>query len=80
MGAATFSDFSPYYAEAFRPGANIELFFWKNLDAGMSALSALATDPERCWAYARGARAETLAHHTWDRRIDLILAAGDAVR
>jgi hypothetical protein len=79
-GAATFSDFSRYYAEVFEPGKNIELFHWKNLDAGTEALSALAADPERCFEYARRAKAETLAHHTWDRRIDLILAAGEAVR
>ena len=79
-GAATFSDFSRYYSEAFRPGENIELFFWKNLDAGMAQLSSLAADPERCLAYARSAKAETVARHTWDQRIDLILEAGDAVR
>jgi hypothetical protein len=79
-GAATFSDFSRYYAEVFEPGRNIELFYWKHLDAGMAALTALAADPERCFDYARSAKAETLAHHTWDRRIDLILAAADAVR
>ena len=79
-GAATFSDFSRYYAQVFEPGKNIELFHWKALDAGMAALTALAADPERCFEYARGAKASTAAHHTWDRRIDLILAAGDAVR
>ena len=79
-GAATFSDYSRYYGEVLKAGENIELFRWKDLDAGMAALSALAADPERCFRYARAAKAETLAHHTWDRRIDLILAAGEAVR
>ena len=79
-GAATFSDYSRYYDEVLKPGENIELFYWKDLDAGMAQLSALASDPERCFAYARAAKAETLAHHTWDRRIGLILAAGEAVR
>src|SRR6201999_2531804 len=74
-GAATFSDLSRYYAEVFRPGENIELFQWRDLDVGMAALAALAADPERCFAYGRSAKAETLAHHTWDRRIDLIFAA-----
>jgi hypothetical protein len=79
-GAATFSDFSRYYAQVFEPGANIELFNWKDLAGGMEKLKALAADPARCFEYARSAKAATLAHHTWDKRIALILAAGEAVR
>jgi hypothetical protein len=79
-GAATFSDRSRYYDEVFEPGVNIELFGWRDLDGGMAALQALAADPERCFAYARGAKALTLAGHTWDRRIDQILEAAAAVR
>lgn len=79
-GAATFSDFSRYYAQVFTPGRDIELFRWKDLPAGMDALKALADDPQRCFDYAREAKATTLAGHTWDRRIDQILAAADAVR
>jgi len=79
-GAATFSDFSRYYAQVFEPGANIELFRWRDLAGGMATLQALAADPERCLSYARSAKAATLASHTWDRRIDQILAAGEAVR
>lgn len=74
-GAATFSDFSRYYAQVFQPGINIELFSWKNLDAGMTALTALASDPERCFEYARSAKIETMNNHTWDHRVDLILGA-----
>src|SRR6201999_1506986 len=54
-GAATFSDFSRYYAEVSRAGQNMELFRWKALDAGMAALEAMAADPERCFNYARSA-------------------------
>jgi hypothetical protein len=79
-GAATFSDFSRYYAQVFEPGANIELFHWKNLTGGMEKLAALAADPERCFEYARSAKAVTLAGHTWDAQIGQILAAGEAVR
>jgi hypothetical protein len=79
-GAATFSDLSRYYAQVFEPGANIELFHWKNLASGMERLQALAADPRRCFEYARSAKAVTLAGHTWDRQIDRILAAGEAVR
>ena len=79
-GAATFSDFSRYYAQVFEPGRNIELFGWKDLAGGMSALQALAADPARCFDYARSAKAVTLAGHTWDQGIDRILEAADAVR
>jgi hypothetical protein len=79
-GAATFSDFSRYYAKVFQPGQTIELFNWRELDEGMETLKALAGDPARAFEYARGAKAITLAGHTWDRRIDLILEAGEAVR
>jgi hypothetical protein len=74
-GAAVFSDTSRYYEQVFRAGENIELFRWKDLDAGMAQLMALAADPQRCFGYARAAKAEVVAHHTWDRRIDLILQA-----
>jgi hypothetical protein len=74
-GAATFSDFSRYYAQVFEPGADIALFHWKNLAGGMETLSALAADPARCFEMARRAKALTLAHHTWDTRIELIAQA-----
>ena len=79
-GAATFSDFSRYYGQVFEPGANIELFSWKDLGGGMEQLKSLAADPQRCFDYARSAKAVTLAGHTWDRQIDQILQAGQAVR
>ncbi len=79
-GAASFSDFSRYYALVFEPGRNIELFRWKDLAGGMDQLQALAADPQRCWAYARSAKAATLAHHTWDTQVGQILEAGEAVR
>jgi len=79
-GAATFSDVSRYYTQVFEPGANIELFRWKDLAGGMEQLTSLAADPQRCFDYARSAKAMTLAGHTWDRQIDQILQAGEAVR
>lgn len=79
-GAATFSDLSRYYAQVFEPGANIELFHWKDLAGGIEKLTNLAADPQRCFDYARSAKAVTLAGHTWDRQIDQIVAAGEAVR
>lgn len=79
-GAATFSDLSRYYAQVFAPGANIELFRWKDLAGGMERLQALAVDPQRCLDYARSAKAVTLAGHTWDVQVEQILQAGEAVR
>jgi hypothetical protein len=64
----------------FEPGINIELFYWKNLTAGMEKLASLVAEPQRCFDYARSAKAMTLAGHTWDRQIDQILVAGEAVR
>jgi hypothetical protein len=79
-GAATFSDYSRYYGQVFEDEKNIALFRWKDLDGGMAQLKALAADPERAFDYARSAKALTLSGHTWDSRIDLVLAAGEAVR
>jgi len=76
-GAATFSDFSRYYAEVFKPGENIELFSWTAFDLGMGSLAALAADPERCWAYGRRAQAVAVDGHTWDRRLDIVLTAAN---
>jgi hypothetical protein len=79
-GAATFSDYSRYYGQVFEAGRNIELFRWQDLAGGMAQLQALAADPARAFEYARAAKALTLAGHTWDHRIDLVLQAGEAVR
>jgi hypothetical protein len=79
-GAATFSDHSRYYAEMFSAGEDIELFHWRDLAAGIAQLEALAADPARTFEQARRAKAVTLAGHTWDRRIEQVLAAGEAVR
>jgi spore maturation protein CgeB len=79
-GAACFSDFSRYYAEVFRPGEDIDLFYWQDLRGGIEALHALAADPERALRQARRAKAKTLAGHTWDIAINHIIAAADRVR
>jgi len=78
-GAAILSDFSRYYAQAFEPGRDIELFYWKDLPAGMETLKALVDDPARCFEQARAAKAKTIAGHTWDRQTALIFEAARAV-
>jgi hypothetical protein len=76
-GAATFSDYSRYYAAEFKPGVDIELFSWLDLPGAMDRLRALSADPERCWRMARAAKQLSLAGHTWERRIpDILEAAG----
>ena len=76
-GAATFSDFSRYYAAEFQPSENIALFSWLDLPGAMDSLRALSADAERCWRMACSAKQLTLARHTWDRQIpDLLDAAG----
>ena len=76
-GAATFSDFSRYYAAEFRAGQDIELFSWLDLGGAMERLRALSADPQRCWRMGKSAKQLTKARHTWDRRIpDLLDAAG----
>ena len=80
-GAATFSDFSRYYADEFIAGENIALFSWLDLAGAMDSLRALSADPERCWRFARFAKQVTLARHTWDRQVaDILQAAGLAER
>ena len=45
-----------------------------------ASASRTTAEPQRCFDYARSAKAMTLAGHTWDRQIDQILQAGEAVR
>jgi hypothetical protein len=77
-GAATFSDFSRYYDAEFRPAEAIEMFSWLDLETAMGSLQALSADPERCWRMAKAAKRLTLAGHTWDKQVSVILAAAEA--
>ncbi|PZQ60169.1 MAG: hypothetical protein DI570_14900 [Phenylobacterium zucineum] len=71
-GAATFTDHSRYYEEAFAPG-EIAMFRWKDLVGGMADLKALANDPARAFEMGRAAKARAIAEHTWARRLPRIL-------
>lgn len=73
-GAATFSDHSGFYEEAFAPG-EIEHFQWPELSDAMSRLKILADDPARCFDMARAAKARTISGHTWEHRVSQILEA-----
>jgi len=74
-GAAAFSDHSRYYGEVFEEGRDIALYRWKELPAGIEQLQDLVARPEVAWDIARNGRAKVLAGHTWESRVDTILAA-----
>ncbi|MGC1304637.1 MAG: glycosyltransferase [Caulobacteraceae bacterium] len=77
-GAAVFSDYSRYYAEAFA-GDEIAMFHWQALDAGMQTLQALVDSPQDAFQRARRGKARVLAGHTWDHGVDVILEAARAI-
>jgi hypothetical protein len=74
-GAAPFSDYSGFYADALGEDEGIRLFRWRDLAAGMGALEDLATNPQAAWSLARIGKARVLAGHTWAHRVDPILRA-----
>ena len=77
-GAATFSDHSAYYDEAFAPG-EIAMFRWKDLPGAMGELKALASDPQRAFDMGRAAKARAVAAHTWEKRLPLILKMAETL-
>lgn len=79
-GAACASDASLYLAETFEPGAQIELFSWLDLEAGLARIASLTDDPERVHAMALAAQKRVAEAHLWDHRIDNLIAAAAAVR
>lgn len=79
-GAAVASDHSRFYAERFDAGAEILLYRWTALEAGLDQVARLAADPQAAWALAQAGRARAAAEHQWEQRVDVILAAADAAR
>lgn len=77
-GAATFSDHSAYYDEAFAPG-EIAMFRWKDLPGAMGELKAPAADPQRAFEMGRAAKARAVAAHTWEKRLPLILKMAETL-
>ena len=73
-GAACFSDYSRYYGDVFEDGVDIAMFRWKALGDDLGKLEALHADPAATFELARRGKSKVLAHHTWARRVDLILA------
>ena len=79
-GAACASDASLYLAETFKPGVEIELFSWLDLEAGLARIADLANDAERVHAMAIAAQKRVAEQHLWDHRIDNLIAAASATR
>jgi len=79
-GAASVSDFSSFYGEVLEDGRDLMMFRWRDLAGGLAALAELSADAGRIFQIARAGKAKALAGHTWDSRIEVILAAAQAVR
>jgi hypothetical protein len=74
-GAAAFSDRTDFYVVALGEDDGIALFRWKDLPAGMEKLQQLHAKPASAWRIARSGKPKVEAGHTFDSRVDLILAA-----
>jgi hypothetical protein len=73
-GAAVFSDYSQYYAQAFAAD-EIAMFRWTALDEGLQTLAGLVEAPDEAFRRASKGQARVLAAHTWERRMPAILDA-----
>ncbi|PIB95905.1 glycosyltransferase [Caulobacter sp. X] len=79
-GAAVASDHSTWWAEQFVEDEDMLLYRWRDLDAGLARLAALAEDPEAAWRMGRKAQAKAAAAHRFDNRVDTVIAAAVAAR
>jgi hypothetical protein len=72
-GAAVFSDFSRYYAEAFKEGREIATFEWSAMSDAPAKLFALIDDPVGTGAIARAGHKRAMGEHRWaDRAAKLV--------
>ena len=79
-GAAAASDHSGFYAANFRAGEEIALYRWRDLEAGLAAIAALADDPDAAFVMAQAGQRRVLAEHRWTNRVATIIAAAEAAR
>ncbi|CAN5270626.1 glycosyltransferase [soil metagenome] len=77
-GALPFTDVSRYYEQVFEDGRDIAMFRWQDLTAGLNRLRGLIDNPEEAWPMVQRGKDKAMAHHTWDARLPLILAAAEA--
>jgi hypothetical protein len=79
-GAAAASDHGSFYAEVFKPGEEIALYRWRDLETGLAAVARLAGDPEAAFAMARAGQRRVVAEHRWINRVENVIAAAEAAR
>jgi hypothetical protein len=79
-GAAAASDFSRFYEDRFEEGQEMMLYRWRDLDAGVAAIGALAQDPQAMFDMAVAGQAKVLAEHRWRDRVATIIDAAQRVR
>ncbi|MCK5908956.1 MAG: glycosyltransferase family 1 protein [Caulobacter sp.] len=79
-GAAVASDHSAWWAEQFVEDEDLLLYRWRDLDAGVARIAALAEDPEAAWRMGRNAQAKAAAGHRFDNRVDTVINAAAAVQ
>jgi Glycosyl transferases group 1 len=79
-GAAAISDLSSFYADHFEEGREMSLYRWRDLGAGIAALSELAGDPRAAFEMATAGQVKVLAGHRWKHRAAVIIAAAEQAR
>jgi hypothetical protein len=79
-GAAAASDFSRFYEGQFKPGREMALYRWRDLEAGLAAIARLAEDPRAMFDMAVAGQAKVLAGHRWKNRVAVIVEAAQRAR
>ncbi|PHY20865.1 glycosyltransferase [Caulobacter sp. BP25] len=79
-GAAVASDHSAWWASQFVEDEDMLLYRWRDLDAGLARIAALAEDSEAAWRMSRNAQVKAAARHRFDNRVDTVIAAAAAAR
>lgn len=79
-GAAVASDHSAWWAEQFVEDEDLLLYRWRDLDAGVARIAALADDPEAAWRMGCNAQVKAVTGHRFDNRVDTVINAAAAVQ
>ena len=79
-GAAVASDHSSFYASHFKPWEEMAFYRWRDLEAGLARVAAVANDPEAAFAMAWAGQRRVVAEHGWIHRVAGIVAAAEQAR
>jgi hypothetical protein len=79
-GAAVFSDYSKYYADAFKVGQEIALFAWPHMAEAPRQLADLMADDAKLARMARAGAKKAQAEHRWSDRAARIAKAVKQMR